>query len=157
MQGAILNKGESYYTNLKAIFMKLNNFQTDYNWLISNAECYPSNKIYAEMLSEKICWLKGDQLTELIQEEFQWAWGVLSGFEKSVSFEEIITYEIPYADGNENLWKNPIALQHPLAIHEIIAWDSSLTIIKSKDSKIVNDFMKNYPLSQKLEDYNSSF
>lgn len=157
MRGAILNKGESYYTNLKAIFTKLNDFQTNYNWLISNAECYPLNKIHAEMLSGEICWLKGDKLTELIQEEFQWIWGVLSGFEKNVPFEKIITYDVPYADGNENLWKNPITLQHPLAVHEIIAWDSSLTIIKSKDSKIVSEFMKNYPLSQDLESYNRDF
>lgn len=82
MQGAILNKGERYYSNLRDIFTKLNNFQNGYNWLISNAECYPLNKADAEMLSEKFCWLKGDKLTELIQEDFQWIGGVIRLREK---------------------------------------------------------------------------
>lgn len=83
--------------------------------------------------------------------------GGLSGFEKSILLEKIIMYDLPYADGNESLWKNPIAMQHPLAVHEIVAWDGSLTIIKSKDNKIVSEFMKKYPQSQSLEEYNRSF
>ncbi len=63
---------------------------------------------------------------------------------------------MPYADGYEGFWKNPLSLQHPLASLEIVAWDSSSTLIISKDRKVINDFRLNFPLSENLGTYNES-
>lgn len=37
--------------------------------------------------------------------------------------EEVLKYDYPYADGYKGFWENPIALQHPLAVSEIVVWD----------------------------------
>ena len=39
--GAILEKGETGYTYLKKLFRLMDNFQNDYNWLITGCEAYP--------------------------------------------------------------------------------------------------------------------
>ena len=41
IKGAILDKGENGYTYFKKIFKALNNFQKDYNWLITDCEASP--------------------------------------------------------------------------------------------------------------------
>ena len=40
---------------------------------------------------------------------------MLSGFQKQYSHEDVLRYPIPCADGNPNLWKENIEIQHPLA------------------------------------------
>ncbi len=157
MKGVILEKGEKYFTFLKEIFLCLNNIQKEYNWLITACECYPENRTYAEMLSKEYCWLSGEKLTEMINEEnFQWIWGVLSAFPINISVEEILKYQLPKADGYSGFWKNPISMQHPLAEIEIVAWDSSLTILISKNDTIVDEFKRRNPLSEDLEEYNKN-
>lgn len=158
MKGAILEKGEKYYTDLSKVFSAINNAQNDYNWLITASECYPQNHEIYDLLSQEYCWLSGHELSGIIEiEDFQWIWAVLSGFEKDISTEDVLKYPFPYADGYKGFWKNPISLQHPLATVEIVPWDSSLTLIISKQDKIVEDFMQAFPLSKDLSVYNTAF
>ena len=83
--GAINEKGEKYYTDLVRVFEAINNKQMDYNWLITDCVCYPQNPETAKKLDQEYCWISGDELTDLVFEEnFQWVWGVLSAFDKSV-------------------------------------------------------------------------
>lgn len=153
MKGAILYKGENYYTKLGKIFCKMNNFERKYNWLITDIECYPENKEYLKLLSNRYCFLTGIQLSEMIKnEDFQWIWGVFSGFNKNIKLDEILQYNMPYANENEDLWKT-LNIQHPLAVIEIIAWDSSLTIIKSCNNSIVDCFLNKFELSENLTKY----
>lgn len=72
-----------------------------------------------------------------------------------IRLDDILKYDLPTADCNTRFWKNPISIQNPLASVEIVPWDSSLTLIISKDDNIVNNFLKNLPLSKNLEDYNN--
>ena len=78
--------------------------------------------------------------------------GVISIFHKDVTLEEVLRYNYPYADGYRGFWENPIKVQHPLAISEIVAWDGSLTLLISKNNEFVNTLMKkmylqNQPIS----------
>lgn len=151
---AINEKGERFYTHLKKVFEAINNRQRDYNWLISYAVCYPHDPDTARMLEQDYCWISGDDLTELVnREDFQWIWAVLSGFDKSVELSEVLKYELPYADGYEGFWQKPFSIQHPLAAIEIVPWDSSLTLLFSREIEIVDDFRKFFPYSENLEDY----
>ena len=85
MYGAILRKGEEYCTHLYRIFIGINMVQKDYNWLITDIVAYPKTKEYQDLFSKEYCWLSGEELTNIIEkEDFQWIWGVLSGFEKSI-------------------------------------------------------------------------
>jgi len=156
MYGAILEKGEKLYTYLSKIFTAIENAQRQYNWLITDCICYPQSQRIDDLLSKEYCWLSGDELTSIVEnEDFQWIWAVLSGFEEDVSLDQVLKYSLPYADGYTGFWKNPVSIQHPLACVEIVPWDSSLVLITSKDEKIVRDFMKAFPLSEDLSLYNT--
>ena len=157
MYGAILRKGEEYYTYLYRIFTGINMVQKDYNWLITDIVACPETKEYQDLFSKKYVWLSGDELTNITEkEDFQWIWAVLSGFDKNIDIEEVLKYSLSYADGYEGFGESPLSLQHPLASIEIVAWDSSLSLIISKSKQIIDNFRLTFPLSEDLEIYNES-
>lgn len=152
--GAINEKGEKYFTYIDRVFEAINNKQMDYNWLITDCVCYPKDPKIDEMLNRKYCWMSGEELTALVtKDNFQWIWAVLSAFDKSVELTEVLKYDLPYADGYPGFWETPINIQHPLAQMEIVPWDSSLTLLFSKNKEDVDAFLKYYPHSEPLEDY----
>ena len=152
--GAINEKGEVYYTDLKRVFDSIGNRQTEYNWLITDCVCYPDNPKTDAMLSKQYCWISGEDLTSLVHaEDFQWIWAVLCGFDKTVALSEILEYSLPYAEDYEGFWKIPLTMQHPLAKIEIVPWDSLLTLIFSRSKDIIDDFMQYHPQRENLEDY----
>ena len=51
IKGAIINKGEDRYTSFKKIFKALNNFQKDYNWLITDCEACPEKWGHEERMN----------------------------------------------------------------------------------------------------------
>ena len=156
--GAIIEKREPYYTNLGKVFDAIGDTQTQYNWLITDCVCYPQAPDIDALLSQRYCWLSGHELTSIVnQEDFQWIWAVLSGFRRDIPLEEILKHPLPYADGYEGFWKNPLSIQHPLAEVEIVPWDSSLTLIYSKHKDIVDSFRKYFPLSEDMASYNEQF
>ena len=155
MKGVVIEKGEEYFTFLKKVFSSINDIQRNYNWLITGHECYPQNEKYAEILFGKYCWMTGDELTEMIEnEDFQWIWGVFSAFPKDIPKEKILEYELPKCDGYERLWQNPISIQHPFAEIEIVAWDSSMTVFISRQDNVVDLLRENNVLAEDLERYN---
>ena len=152
--GAVNRKDEKYYTSLKKLFDAINNKQLEYNWLITDCTCYPENPKTDAMLRKDYCWLTGKELTDLVkQEDFQWIWAVLSGFDKSVELSDILKYDLPYAEDYEGFWSKPVSMQHPLAKIEIVPWDSSMTMIFSDDKGIIDSFRAAYPLSEDFEEY----
>ena len=170
--GVIDTESNRYYTKLKAVSDAIGNIQVEYNWLITGTEIVAhSDKLDA--LNTGVHWkyedgkpiaipapdyyfLSGEELTTIITEDdSQWIWGVLSGFEKSVSLEDILKYPLPEADGYKGFWENPPSIQHPLASTEIVPWDSSLILILSKNKEIVEKYKKAFPKSQDLREYNS--
>ncbi len=154
--GAINKKGEKYYTHLKKVFDAIGNKQKDYNWLITDCECCPNDSTLRELFDKEYCFISGEELTDIVsKEDFQWIWAVLSGFDKKVSIEQILKHELPYANGYTGFWNNPLSLQHPLSCIEIVPWDSSLVLLLSEDKEVVEKFIKSFPHSEKLEDYNS--
>lgn len=158
MKGAVLNKGEKRYTNLRKLFHAIKNVQRDYNWLITDCECCTRTDAFRERIFQygDYGWVSGNELTDMIEaEDFQWIWGVLSGFERSISLKEILTYSMPYADMYKGFWVNPVSVQHPLAEIEIVPWDSSCTLIMSRHDRIVDDFTEGFPLCHDLALYNS--
>ena len=139
--GAINTKGEKCYTYMKKLFEAIGNRQTEFNWLITDCICYPDNPKTDAMLSKDYCWISGDELTEIVgQEDFQWIWAVLSGFDKSVTLEEVLKYDFPRAEDYNGFWSKPTSMQHPLARIEIVPWDSTMTMIFSDDKNIIDSF-----------------
>lgn len=154
--GAIVEQGEKYYTDLGKVFRAIENEQIHYNWLITDCVCYPRDAEIDRLLAQKYCWLTGEELTKMVEKEsFQWIWAVLSGFEKDIELSEVLKYPLPYADGYEGFWQNPISMQNPLASIEIVPWDSSLALILSNNQLVIEKFMKGFPLSESLKSYNA--
>lgn len=155
MQGVIIDKGKKYFTYLKELFVSIGNIQKEYNWLITGHECYPPNLDYDKKLSGEYCWITGDELTNMAEnEDFQWIWGVFSAFPKNISQQEVLKSKLPYADGNTGLWQNPVSIQHPLAEIEIVAWDSSMSVVISKNDDIIEKLKESRPWAEDLEKYN---
>ncbi len=155
MKGIILDKGPKYFTYLKEIFEAIGNEQNNYNWLITDFECYPQLNEHVEIFSKSYCWITGEELTKIANiENFQWVWGVLSGFDKKFTKEEVLKHSFPEADGYTGFWKNPISIQHPMAEVEIVPWDGALTLLISNNEKVIQSFKEEFPLSRDLEEYN---
>ena len=157
--GAILEKGETGYTYLKKLFRLMDNFQNDYNWLITGCEAYPERSGHRMRIFQSkhgnYAWIDGKELTNIVKkDDFQWIWGVLSGFEKDVSKIDILKYGLPYADGYRGFWEEHIAMQHPLASVELVSWDGSLTLLMSEKTAIIKKFKEVFPLSEDLKEYN---
>ena len=170
--GVIDTKSKRCYTSLKAVFDAIDNLQIKYNWLITDTEIFAQSD-KSDSLNTGVHWkyvdgkpiaipapdyyfLSGEELTEIISEDdSQWIWGVLSGFEKSISLKDILKYPLPKSSGQEDSWGNPPIIQHPLASTEIVPWDSSLLLILSKNEEIIRKYKEAFPKSRDLSEYNS--
>lgn len=156
MKSAILEKGERYFTNMNKVFQAMQNEQLNYNWLITDCECTSQDAEIQRLFSKNHVWISGEELTNIVEKErFQFIWAVFSGFSIDVSLEDVLSYELPFADGNKGFWVDDVKIQHPLANIEIIAWDSSLTIFMSQNDDLVDKFMQYFPFSQNLSTKNT--
>lgn len=73
---------------------------------------------------------------------------------KEIAKETVLQYPFPEADGCRRIWHNPVTIQHPLAEIEIIARDSTLTVVISKDDHIAGLLREQYVLAKDLKKYN---
>lgn len=155
MKGVILNKGEKGYSYFKQIFDKITVLSADYNWLISYPECYPNDRELEKKMRKKYLWISGKEIKDILcLDDFQWVWGVLSGFPQKILLEDVLKYPLPYADGYSGFWENPVTLQHPLAEIEIVAWDGCCTLCIAKERLIIDEFLTVYKQAENLEKYN---
>ena len=153
--GIIDRKNHKYYTYMSKVFQAINNAQLQYNWLITGCVCYPRSKEIEKLFDQEYCWLTGDALSTIIeQEDFQWIWGCLCGFSKEVTMEEALKYPLPSAEDYDGYYQNPVSLQHPLSSVEIIPSDSSWTLILSKDKTIIDSYLKRWPDCEELLSFN---
>ncbi|SET31224.1 hypothetical protein [[Clostridium] polysaccharolyticum] len=151
MKGCIIKNRE---ISIRKIFDGIKNADK-YHWLITDMECYPMDAQIAKTLDKDYCWITGKELLTLLQkEEFQWIWGVFSAFPIELELAEILNYNLPYADGYEEFWKNPVSIQHPLAKLEIVAWDGSIIIVIAEENEMIKTVMKANVDAIDLECYN---
>ncbi len=142
-----------YHTYLNLVFQTFNGLQNEYNWLVSDVLCNCGNKFFPDRSFQII---PGENLTKITKdEEIQFIWGVFSGIKKEIR-PKINKAVLPYSDGNSELWKFPVSIQLQQATIEIIAWDSSCTIIISKDEEFLNRFKAKYPESKDLNEINKN-
>ncbi|MBM7541128.1 hypothetical protein [Amphibacillus cookii] len=158
MKGLIISELKSgYIANMAEIFAILPQEELEKMWLISNYECnvYPFEQI---PIDKDYVWIKGTELKELIsKEEIMFIWGVFTSFPKNVSLEKVLASSLPIADGNKTLWSPNIEIIHRLGDTEIISWDGTALLVKSKSKNIIDKFSEIYiSVSKDLEEYNLS-
>ncbi len=155
IKGLILNEKDKVYSKFLYLFKNIIEFQKDYNWLISDIECYPITSKYQNIFNDSYLWMSGEELYNILKyEDFQWIWAVFSGFKKNIKLEEILKQELPYANGYKGFWSNPLSIQHTLADIEIVAWDSICSIFICNDDKTIKNISKIYLNAKDLENYN---
>lgn len=92
-----------------------------------------------------------DKLIDSLNEEnFQWIWAVFSAIPDNISDEEILSYRLPNARDNNQLYEDGVSIiQHPLAEIEIVVEDSSSIFIVTDKKEVLETFKKIYPNSQR--------
>lgn len=144
----ISKKERKYYTYMLEIINALN-IPLDYKWLISNVEAYPSDRELENRLNNTLIITNKDLLDILNKEDFQWIWGVFSLFQDSVKNDDILKEDIPdLENGKRDVYGEEPVIQHPLAILEIDAFDSSYVFMSSKEDKYINIFKELFPNSK---------
>lgn len=138
----IIQKTEKleFHTDLKELLKPILKEIESYNWVISDFE-FISEKILPINHGEDFFILSNQEFNEVINSNSQFIWGVISGFQKDEQIK-IDEKKLPYSDGNNLVWENE-NFQIPNSVIEIIAFDSSYTIIKFTD-KNLSDKFKNY-------------
>lgn len=148
MKRYISDSEEKYYTHMLKVLNSIGGRNLDYNWLITDIEAYPQDDGELDkLISENdYLFLSTDELIGMLEKnDFQWIWGVFSAIPKEYTKEEVLKYELPFADGNYDIYKEDIfVIQHPLADIEIVAEDSSSVFIVANDDEIADKFKEIY-------------
>lgn len=79
---------------------------------------------------------------------------MLSGFQPGTSLDLSSLATYPRADGNDALWAPNVSIQHPLAEVEIVCWDSTATLLLSRDDDLTRRFRRFFPEAVDLDDHN---
>ena len=146
-----------WHTDIKLIFDALEGRQREFNWLITEHECY-CWQLEKDIFSENIVLLSGDELTDIVtNNDIQFVWGILSAFDKSTDIDINNLSIIPTFNGKWKYVGDDVHTQHPLAIVEIVCVDSSYTIFLSKDKDLSDKLLKYYSDAQDLHQWNSKF
>ncbi|OXB18745.1 hypothetical protein [Flavobacterium reichenbachii] len=137
-----------FHTDLKELLKPILDEIEDFNWVISDLD-FISDKILPINHDHDFFILSSSEFKEILSCHTQFIWGVISGFPKS---EVILIDEndLPYAEGNDMIWKNG-NFQIQNAALEIIAFDSSYTIIKFKNEQVSEKFKKYFEEAVELE------
>ncbi|WP_414046976.1 hypothetical protein ACMGE7_07615 [Macrococcus equi] len=83
--------------------------------------------------------------------DVQWVWGVLSGFPNEFSWKEIERDAVEY-DITEDpvIWNGGLSHIESKAVFEIVAMDSSITIVLADDYNVMNELLEHFPRGEKL-------
>jgi len=126
-------------------------------WVISNLQCghlgnfMPTVAAWEEQMEHYYSYtvVSGKTLYDTIADaNVQVVWGVFCGVRGNAP--DLSRDEVPYADGNRELWTDPEAFQLAASEVEIVCFDSSVTWIKFRDEKLAHQFLKAFPEGQIL-------
>ena len=129
-----------YFTDMNATFEAAEIKAADFDWYVSDLE----TNYALDALPASAGWMTGLELEEaLAKPGLRFIWAILSAFPRGTSFE---VPDEPCADGNPQYWSNPkLKPQLPGALFEVIAWDSSATILVGVPDHSGLAFMRRYP------------
>ncbi|MGK0575966.1 hypothetical protein [Macrococcus capreoli] len=83
--------------------------------------------------------------------DVQWIWGVLSGFPNEISWEEIERDAVEYDITEDSIiWNGGLSHVESKAVFEIVAMDSSTTIVLADDESVINELLEYFPRGEEL-------
>ncbi|NHQ86177.1 hypothetical protein HA050_08615 [Iodobacter sp. HSC-16F04] len=133
-----------WFTNMNSIFRALGFAASNYDWFISDIE---TNYYGTEFTSEDQ-WISGDTLECFITENnVQFIWAVFSAFPKETRFP----VENPPNALDPGYWSGTeVTPQLKNALFEIVAWDSSATILIGLPDAAIEKFRAAFPDTKSL-------
>lgn len=149
-----------HHTDLATVFRAIGGAQRAYEWLLTDLEVRgewtPARAPLFEADGSSVLRIGGDALTAVVEEGgfLQVDCGVLSAFEPGHAPDPAALDPVPYADGNASLWQPGVTLQHPAARVEIVCFDSSATLLLSREPAITARFRAWFPEAVDLERHN---
>lgn len=141
-----------FHTNLNILLLPIENDIKDLNWIISDLEINTANIEKLPINHEKDWFIISSAEMNIIREtDTQIIWGVFAGIDsnRELKTEQI---EMLYAEGNDKIWETG-NIQIENSKVEIIAWDSSYTIIKFTDKKMSDKFKEYFDEAIELGNY----
>lgn len=149
MISLILEEEDFNSINTRKLFEIFEVNKNKYNWLISDIESYDEKLNNSQ--KQSIFFSSGELKSEILDKDIGFIWAVFSAIPKNISRDDIEKY-IPIADGNREIWSQPSPL-HPLADSEIIFFDSTFLVIKSKDDLLYDKLKEYFPSIVTMLDY----
>lgn len=157
MEGLILNERTEYVTYLCPIFDAVgDDYIRSLNWRIIYPECGdPGSQAYS-FEGKPDSWITGEKLVEEIRNDpdIQWWWGLLQGFEQSISQAEAMKEAPIDIQDDTEIWSNPVTMRNSEASIEIEAFDSSLTVVIVKEKSVLEKLKAAFPDHELLSEYN---
>ena len=133
-----------FHTNLYEIIAPFEKEFAELNWILTNLDYrildYEQKGNIDKLDHEQeLTSFNGTEFLEIIRtRKIDFIWGVFCGFKNGIP--ELKKSDLPYADGNDKIWKNPDQFLLDQSEIEIISFDGSSTIFKAKNEIIEQKF-----------------
>lgn len=157
MKRCVSVREENGYIMMLKVINSIGGRSLNYNWLITDIEAYPQksgremdDELYSYLNEKDYVFISNSDLVDILKKnDFQWIWGVFSAIPNIYSLDDVLKYELPYAEDNRDIYlDNNFIIQHPLAEIEIVAFDSSGMHIVAKDDEICERFKRMFNKSK---------
>jgi len=129
-----------FHTYLDEILKPISDDVENYNWILCDLD-FMTDKSLPINFDEDYFILSNVDFQKIANSRTQIIWGVISAVPKSFALE-VDTENLPFVEGNDLVWENG-NLQVNNSEIEIIAFDSSYTIVKFTNQSLSEKF-KNY-------------
>ena len=139
-----------FHTNLREILKPIFEDLENYNWFLCDLD-FVTDKSLPINFDEDYFKLTSEEFQKIINSHTQIIWGVISAVPKNMVIE-IDENNLPFVEGNELVWKNN-NLQIKNSEIEIIAFDSSYTIVKFKKQTLSKKFKAYFDEAIELEKF----
>ena len=137
-----------FHTNLAKILEPLKINFKNYKWVFNDID-FMSDDILPINLDDDYFILNDLELNKILDVHTQFIWGIIS----AVPLDEeviLLSNDLPFIEGNDSIWNNNI-FQIINSEIEIIAFDSSYTIVKFKNKLLSDKFKMFYEEAIELE------
>jgi len=139
----------SCHTRLKEFLDRMGGFHRTLTWMLSDIEAFSFPMSYQADTQSILSGIELESLSDAFPHG-QIIWGVLSGFQ--LRADEIDLDVFPVSE-HPQIWTADYRIQHPQAVCEIVAWDSSATFFRSIIADQMSGFSAAFPDAMTLTDF----
>lgn len=125
-----------FQTNLNVVLKPIWNDLIEYNWILTDLDFMSDDEVPINFDYDYFV-LNNEQFRELYESDTQIIWGIISAFPKNSHLNTDLISILSAED--QKVWR-PDTFIISESILEVIAFDSSYTIVKFKDEKLSSTF-----------------